>query len=478
MITVNSIQSYSESIPNELDRELLRSIRIQDDIRVIDELLARRANVNACSGDDCTALSLAMKGANPSIVFRLLEEEALDVGQSNPWCDLIESELASEHKLAVAHELLFRGVDVNGRNTTGQGVLELCRLTNQKDLFKLFQDSGATDIERGRSASSPPGCSENGFDEPLSPLQRRNSSPIVCDVYDMRPVVVRLGDLFSELAGARASVVTLEASGSVRNSPINSATSDPRMTETDLIALKMELLNKLNMYLTEFERAKTGKDFLAIRSLMDVQKRIADTRVEITDISRRIADGDFAVEDGCNDDGGHPAEPVGWFRSPESVEADIEVCMRQIRKSSGTLDNIESAIFDITKRCQSYDVVPALKLLRNRGSNVNYQDPDTGSTALMKACEAGSEDLVSWLLNFSAQEGANLVDKKRGWTAVHYAVKSGNRRICESLISRFNGDKVSLVSITDKEGKVASDLSTNAAISRLLSAVSNPAQSS
>jgi hypothetical protein len=244
-----------------------------------------------------------------------------------------------------------------------------------------------------------------------------------------------------------------------RNSP------QPNVTEQVLVAQKMELLNKLNMYLSEFERVKNDKhkDFKAIGSFMELQRMIADCRQEITRVSDRISSGDFAVSTGDDAGSSSPAGPSGWFRSPDSVESDIETCMRAIRKSSGTLVGVDGAILALLSRSRSDEMIPILKLLRNRGANVSFRDKTSGMTSLMHACsDASCEELVDWLLANGADVKAT--EKIRGWTCLHFAVTSGSKEICATLIAK----DPDLVGLTDHQGRTPVDLSNNAAVTRAI----------
>jgi hypothetical protein len=252
-------------------------------------------------------------------------------------------------------------------------------------------------------------------------------------------------------------------------------------TEEDLVALKLELRNKLNMYESEFEKAKSGKNvgFKAIGNFMELQSMMASTRAEISQVTERISSGDFAaVQKTQKTRENTPSSPetVNWFRSPDSIEADIDLCIRQIRKSSletASLLNLNSSIFEVLKRCQDSCVMQALKLLRNRGADLSYPDPQSGMTSLMYACGAGNEDLVAWLLSGDSPGNVLQAEKERGRTALHFAAISGNKRIVEMLVSK---GKLSLISVMDKSGSSARELSNNPAIQRLLTV--EPAQSS
>jgi ankyrin repeat protein len=470
----------SVSPESDTSTDLIRAIRRRDELQVVSDLISSKADVNAKDPNGNTVLSLAVRAGDYSLISRLLEDDSLQVKDTDALTELVLARLPFDEKVVILHELVFRRVDLNRRNSAGQGVLEFCKQTKQYDLGHLLHELGATvsdvKVKLPELPDSPSQASL--LEEPLSPLQLQSPVHVKEDIFDIGQTAKRLGDLFAELEGARASVVNMEACVSARSSPSGVAPVSHRMTEAELVAQKMELLNKLNMYLVDFEKAKGGKDFMAIRNLMEIQKVIADTRAEITEITARITDGDFDAAPVSDDRSEEEQDPVGWFRSPESIEADVEVCMRQIRKSSGVLINFEGSIFDIIQRCQSHHVIPALKLLRNRGADVNFREASSGLTSLMIACDADREDLVDWLVGVNALTSLPLIDRKLGWTALHYAVKSGNKRVCDLLLSKFGGDKVGVIAVVDKEGRTARDLCTNAAIAKLLNTVGDPAQSS
>ena len=472
--------SIRELLISRLNAKLVRSLRLGGGIDQIESLLTARADVNCTDTDGSSAMAVAIRAGDYSVVLRILESDSLDVSDSKSLEELITSELSSRRKLEVAHELLFKRIDVNQKTSQGRTPLELCQESGQSDLAKLLIASGAT--EPTVVASSKPPTSPQP-DEPLSPLHLLGSVSASYEsttVFDIGEVAKRIGDLYAELAGARVSVDSLQAAISSRNSPTGSAAPVPVVTEKDLIAQKIELQNKLHMYSVEFDRVKVekNKDFKAIKDFMELQKLMASTRTEITSINERIANRDFDIVDSEVSPVADHTEPGSWFRSPESVEADIDVCMRQIRKSCGTLSNLNSAIFEVVKRCQSPAIIPALKLLRNRGSDLNYQDPESGQTSLMLASSTGNADLVDWLLHGNVASIISAVDRKNGWNALHYGVRSGNKSVCEAIIGKAGGDKFNLATKLDKQGKTAFDYCINPAIEKLGLLITAPAQSS
>jgi len=82
----------------------------------------------------------------------------------------------------------------------------------------------------------------------------------------------------------------------------------------------------------------------------------------------------------------------------------------------------------------------------------------------MLVCASGSDDLVEWMIANSAD--VTMVDRVRGWTALHYAVARGDLKIVEQLIGK--GGKAGLANVRDTGGKTAADICNNPAVRRLL----------
>ena len=442
-----------------LNEDLTRWLRLKINLDLVARLLCVRADVNARDTDGTSALSLAIRAGAYAAVIEFLEADDLRVSDSPALHDLAVSPFSPSEKEELAHELIFRGADIQMKNPTGKTALEVARLVNDTTFAKMLMDHGAV-FETPPAVVLEPMSPSSHPEEPLSPTAIPSlhvaAAPVVVDVGQLAE---RLGHLYAELTGARVSVGQMHEEDTARPTAAG-------VTEDFLVSQKMELLKKLNMYISEFDRVKheKHKDFKAIGSFMELQRLIADCRREITQVSDRISSGDFLVS--TNSEGRQSASPPGsqgWFRSPESVEADIEMCVRVIRKSSGTLVGVDASILQLLKRCRSNEMIPVLKLLRNRGADVNSRDATTGMTSLMHAsADPECEDLVDWLLANGADTKA--VEKHRGWSSLHFAVTGGSREICATLIAK-NPD---LIALADSQGQTAEDLCNNAAVRKTL----------
>lgn len=485
VVNVSGESCYSISQSDEikslivvrLNAKLLRSIRLKGDVEQIEQLIRARADVNAHDTDGTVPLVLAVRSSNYDLVLKLLEADNLEVSNSDILHDVIASSFEESDKIGIIHELLFRRIDVNKKNSVGRTPLDACTEADS-EIAKVLKEHGAISTIPTEPIKDAPLSPGSPREDAMSPIIRSASEPVSVNL-DIGEVARRVGDLYAELVGAKKSVDTMESIVSSRASPAQSPVIGE--TEEDLVALKLELRNKLNMYESEFEKAKSGKNvgFKAIGNFMELQSMMASTRAEISQVTERISSGDFAaVQKTQKTRENTPSSPetVNWFRSPDSIEADIDLCIRQIRKSSletASLLNLNSSIFEVLKRCQDSCVMQALKLLRNRGADLSYPDPQSGMTSLMYACGAGNEDLVAWLLSGDSPGNVLQAEKERGRTALHFAAISGNKRIVEMLVSK---GKLSLISVMDKSGSSARELSNNPAIQRLLTV--EPAQSS
>jgi ankyrin repeat protein len=486
--SMTSSDEIRRLITSRLNLKLHRAIRNSAETEEIERLLSAKADVNSGDADRNTALTLAIRNANYPLILKFLEIDGLEMSKGHPLHDIISSSLSKAQKEELIHELLFCRVDPSSQDSENRTALDLCLISHQSSLGRILKESGATgsrkDPDQGGETPSSP-SSAPMYDDQVSPRVSEEEhlfKPTITPAVNIGEIAMRIGDLFAELDGSRRSVDNLELISSARGSPSVASTNPvpvPIITEADLVALKIELLNKLNMYLTEFERAKTvrNKDFKAIGNFIELQKMIALTRSEITRVNERISSRDFSIPDCAADQtassGSWTNRNGGWFRSPESIETDIDSCMRQIRKSSGSLVNLSSAMLQVVKRCQSSCVIPVLKLLRNRGSDVNFVDMESGMTSLMVACKAGSEDLVDWLISSNPSIDVAVPETRSGRTALHLAAQSGSKKICELLVKK---GKLALLCATDKNGKTARDVCGNPAIARVLSC--EPAQSS
>ena len=489
--SVCSDENIRALVRDRLNAKLVKRLTTHGDVDQIESLLKAKADVNGTDGHGVSALLLSIRTGDFETVLQMLEVDGIDASatvpatSSNALHELVSSSMPGPEKEDIANELIFMKVDINHKNTDGKTPLDLSVITHQNGLARLLLDNGGEGSELpSRSRTGTPTEHKTGLDpfsptdssagiEPQSPQIQFTQSQAARDdglMIDLTEVAGRVGSLLAELQGARTSVdsMSMESLPQVEAQLV-------LHTEADLVAQKGELLHKLNMYLSEFERVKANrnKDFKTIGTFIELQKLISDCRKDIGVINERIENGDFSTTAAPVTDTGVRA-PSGWFRSPDSIEADIEGCVRMIRKSTSSSTGVDSAIYELLKRAQSSEAVPVLKLLRNRGSDVNFRDKETGKTTLIIACDASHpcEEVIEWLLANSAD--VTLVDKPNGWTCLHYAVCRGHRKVCEAIIER---GKIGMVNVRDKAGKSVVDYCTNAAIMKILTPV-EPAQSS
>ena len=469
--TVSTDERIRSLIVSRLDKLLVKSIGKDNDGCVTVELLLKaKADVNACDNTGRSALALSLKAGDLSSVLSLLEADNMDatsVDKTDEGLTVLHelalSSMSNADKVEVVHELLFRKADVNAKSGRGVTPLDLCLSSGQSDLAKILQENGASlpralireesQVTDGELSPSFPSLDQH----PGSPPASTDHASV-----NLTEIAAKVGSLFVELNSARASVDGISSSPNFSN-PVE--ITQMVTTESDLIAQKIELLNKLNMYLSEFERVKAAKnrDFKSIGLFMELQKLISDTRDDISNVNHRIDTRDFAIE-------AYPSQIVAphvkssWFRSPDSIEADIEAQIRIIRKSTGQASGVEGAIFEILKACQTSDTIPVIKLLRNRGAEANFCEDVSGTSCLMLAAEGDSEELVGWLISNSADLAC--VQKNSGMTCLHIAALKGNLRICRLMVDK--GARSGILTIRDKLGRTPLDLCNNTAVSRIL----------
>lgn len=456
-------ENLRELIVSRLNEKLVKAVRKNSGSVSLELLLQARADVNACDKVGRSALALSLAAGNTSAVLSLLESNEIDASKVDSvdghTClhALVQSDLLQASKVEVLHELMFRRADVNAKSRLGKTALDLCLASQaDPDLVRILQENGA---EISKRISSPRAFGTIRQVSPISPSDEPTSPPNESGVVNLAEVAARAGSLLAELNGARASVDGIESYKSASNDGPQSIE-----TEADLISQKVELLNKLNMYLSEFERVKgnRNRDFKSIGLFMELQKLIADSREEIARVNHRIESQDFVVSKG--DEAPLLNVKCSWFRSPDSIEADIEGCIRTVRKSTGGLATaVEGSIFEVLKRCQTSQVIPILKLLRNRGADVNFREKGSGTTSLMLAAGGDSDELVDWLLANGADPTCS--QKASGMTCLHIASMKGNKRICQLLIDK---GKAAIINLRDKLGRTPLDICNNPALARIL----------
>ena len=471
--TVSTDLKIRDMVVSRLNQQLVKAARKSTGLVTVELLLKARADVNASDKLGRCALALSLAAGNTNALLSLLEYDQIDASKIDSVDglsvihELVLSSIPSAEKAEVVHELIFRKADVNSKNRVGKTPLDLCFACGELDLAKVLQENGA-EVTKSQVPSQPQIDGEISpsaiSEEPRSP-PNQSAIPV-----NLSEIAGRVGSLYAELTSARASVDGIETYNSTYSLPPAASKTTSMVTEAELVAQKVELLNKLNMYLSEFERVKgnRSKDFKSIGLFMELQKMISDSREEINSVNQRLEMKDFVVERI------EPAPAVGtksssWFRSPDSIEADVEFLIRIIRKSTGlAVEGVEGSILAILKACQTSQVIPVLKLLRNRGADVNFREKDSGCSCLMLAAGGDSEELVDWLLANAADPCC--VQKATGMNALHIASLRGNKRICQLIIDKTSktSNALSILNARDKQGRTPLDICNNPSVARIL----------
>ena len=474
-------KGIQKQLLDRLNARLIRVLWTKADLEEVPGLLRAHADANCVDPEGIPALILAIRTGDYNTVIQLFEIQGMQANTCDPKSgnnavhDLVLSSLATPEKEDILHELIFLKIDINLKNKAGMTPLDLC--AQDAALKRILVENGAV----GETSSQPTQNRPRTVDvgdlspqsvDPLSPSSNISTSRDENVTVDLTEVASKIGTLLLELHAARSSVETLAS----ETPPLFAVPTVSIVTEGQLVEQKMELLKKLNMYVSEFERTKVikNKDFKTIGAFIELQKLISDCRKDVNQINDRIASGNFsAAESTAPVDSPTTSSGVQksgrWFRSPDSIESDIEAYIRMIRKSTNSHIGAEGAIFEIVKRCQTSEIIPVLKLLRNRGSDINFRDKASGVTGLMISCgsqQSGSHELVDWMIANSAD--VCLTDKIRGWTALHHAVNGGNLSVVESVLRR---GKLGLVNVRDNQGNTVIDLCNNTAIRKVLQPV-------
>lgn len=474
-------QGIQKQLLDRLNARLIRVLWTKADVEEVPILLRAHADVNCVDPEGIPALILAIRTGDYNAVIQLFEIQGMQANTCDPKSgnnalhDLVMSSLGTQEKEDILHELVFLKIDINLKNKAGKTPLDLC--SEDAVLKRILVENGAV----GETSSQPTRNSARTADvgdlspqsvDPLSPSGNISTSRDENVSVDLTEIASKIGTLLVELHAARSSVETLAS----ETPPLVAASTVTTVTEGQLVEQKMELLKKLNMYVSEFERTKVikNKDFKTIGAFIELQKLISECRKDINQMNDRIASGNFSTSESAPP-ADSPTTSSGvqksgrWFRSPDSIESDIEAYIRMIRKSTNSHTGAEGAIFEIVKRCQTSEIIPVLKLLRNRGADINFREKASGVTGLMVACgsqQSCSDELVDWMIANSAE--VCMTDKIRGWTALHHAVNGGNLRVVESVLGR---GKLGLVNVRDNEGRTVVDLCNNTAIRKVLQPV-------
>lgn len=162
--------------------------------------------------------------------------------------------------------------------------------------------------------------------------------------------------------------------------------------------------------------------------------------------------------------GGHRA--MVWLLLSQGAlpsERDNQGCTPLMHAATGNHTEIasiflspESALSVGGDLIKQIGLDPKLKL-PSVVSQVNDRDK-TGQTALMKAAQAGSHDMVKTLVTYPARADISLRDNQ-GKTAVILAAAGGHQPIVELLVEMMPELKTSMdfVAIKDRSGKTAAD---------------------
>jgi len=478
------------SLTHKLNDKLIKAIKSK---REITDLLLSRADPTCSATCETPCLSLAIQAGDYKTILELLEHSPPVDGTSTSTGntslhDTLTTSFDPTERLELVSELIFLKADVNAKNLAGKTPLDLASESNCcESLIKLLTDHGAElskqPVTVGRIVRQP---SANPS-QPTAPLSPSGDlSPRAPDTIDLSEVAGRAGSLLSELQKAREFVGSMSGK---TTSNLSTKTKEVvpivQSTETDLINERKDLESNLVLLTANFDAMKNKNknisDFRSIGEFLDLQKSIAECRARINQVSLLIEKGDFRTENPAPTDTSSSlatdvsvAGSAGWFRSPDSIEADIEQCIRTIRKSTNNSVNIEGAIFEFIRRAsaggglRTNEGIPILKLLRNRGSEINFLTHN--DLPFMMVCDSVSacdDEVVDWMLSNGVDLTATVGPRK--WTSLFYAASRGNVRICEKILKRAAKSKLTnFAHNTDTDGKTAMDYSTNRGVSELL----------
>ena len=489
-LSVAADEGTKSSLTRKLNDKLIKAIRSK---REITSLLSSRADPTCSTSDGTPCLNLAIQVGDYNTILELLEQSPpVDVPIASTGNtslhEAITGPFEASERLELVSELIFLKADVNAKNVSDKTPLDLATESKcSEDLVKLLTDHGAelgkppATIGRIVRQQLPVNFTGGDFLPPNSPPG--DISPRAPDTIDLSEVAGRAGSLLAELQKAREFVSSI--GGKVAQSVVGPVevkmTLQP--TEEELKTEKADLESRLVELTSKFDSMKSKNknisDFRSIGEFLDLQKSIADCRSRIGQIGGLIERGEFRTTNpSAVVDAGIPSPEVtvaaGWFRSPDSIEADIEQCIRTIRKSTNNSINIESAIFEFVRRggtgggLRTNEGIPILKLLRNRGSDMNYQGQNF--SPFMTVCDLVSpadDEIVDWMLSNGVDLTSTGGDRK--WTCLFFAASRGHVRICEKILKRASKSKLSgFADVVDTQGRTAVDYSTNRGVTQLL----------
>jgi hypothetical protein len=139
-----------------------------------------------------------------------------------------------------------------------------------------------------------------------------------------------------------------------------------------------------------------------------------------------------------------------YWDVPEAVDYLVNDCWAE----TDILDNKGRSPLEFAVRAKDYD---SMAILLKAGADPNFKLA-FDKTALMIACELGYDEVVSTIMKTTLEEiKVNFQDKK-GWTALMYAVQSGNLTTLESLIKYKNNRTTLKMTPRTNNGKTALDL--------------------
>jgi ankyrin repeat protein len=470
------------SMTRKLNDKLMRAVKNKQDIT---SLIASKADPMCSSNDGTSCLVLAIQTGDYNTILQLLEQTtyvdgAIAASTGNTALhEALTTPFDPSERVELVSELIYLKADVNAKNSLGKSPLDLVIEANLDDSLKrLLTDNGAElskqpvtigKIIRQQSANPTPQQVQN----PPSPSG--DVSPRAPDTIDLSEVAGRAGGLFAELQKAREFVGSISAP-STTSIIKQTVTQKSKLSEADLKRDKAELESKLQTLTSKFDSMKSKNknisDFRSIGEFLDLQKSIAECRTHISEISSMIEKGEFGTSTTTIDPLEVTTASSGWFRSPDSIEADIEQCIRTIRKSTNNSTNIESAIFEFVRRAgpglRTNEGIPILKLLRNRGSEINLRSQNMSPFSLVCDLPTSPDDeLVDWMLSNGVDLTATVGDKK--WTCLFFAALRGHTRVCEKILKRSSKNKmVDFINVQDSDGKTAMDYASNRGVTQLL----------
>ena len=485
-MTLVSSDSIRESMIRKLNDQLVKAIKGKRDIT---SLINARADPSFIASDGTPCLCLAIQAGDYANILQLLEQspqvDSQTLSGNTAIHEAIMSKMPPTEQTEIISELIFLKADVNGCNASGKTALDLANeFKCDESLIKLLTDNDAQPSLKPVTIAGKIVRQQSSSTQPIGgpPSPSGDVSPRAPDTIDLSEVAGRAGSLLAELAKARQYVGTMDKKGNV----VVSQTMSPQLTLSDLEGEKNELEKKLSNLTTKFDGMKSKNknisDFRSIGEFLELQKTIAECRNRIGQISHTIEKGDYATTETKpttnmeTSSTTMAALSTGWFRSPDSIESDIEQCIRTIRKSTNNSINMESAIYEFVKKASpggglvTSQGIPILKLLRNRGSEINWKNKELLITPFAMLCDgpfAPDDETVDWMLSNGVDLTATAGFKN--WTCLFYAAHRGHLRVCEKILKRAAKSKLAtFAGLRDTDGKTAYDYTAHQGVLKLL----------